>query len=70
MNARQVGDYAVLRTINEAAKITGAPRDFIRNGCKNGTIPHVKSGRTYLVNVPLFLEQLNKDSRKGAAENE
>ena len=31
---------------------------YLRNGCKDGTVPHVKSGTTYMVNVPELLEKL------------
>lgn len=37
--------------IPEACKSTGLSQYFLRNGCKNGTIPHVKSGPTYYIDV-------------------
>ena len=30
--------------IPEACKTTGLSKYFLRNGCKDGTIPHVRSG--------------------------
>lgn len=48
--------------INEAAKVIGLSSFFIRKGCKDGTIPHIKSGTVYLVNVPALLRQLGAES--------
>lgn len=31
---------------------------YLRNGCKDGTVPHIKSGTTYMINVPALLEKL------------
>lgn len=50
--------------IPEACKTTGLSMFYLRKGCKDGTIPHVKSGAVYLVNVPALLRKL------GAAEDE
>lgn len=47
--------------IAEACKTTGLSMYFLRQGCKNGTIPHIKSGTVYLVNVPALLRQLGAD---------
>ena len=52
--------------IAEASKTTGLSQYFLRQGCKDGTIPHIKSGTVYLVNVPKLLRQLDTDG--GAAE--
>lgn len=49
--------------IPEACKTTGLSQYFLRNGCKDGTVPHIMSGTTYLVNVPALLAKL------GAIEN-
>lgn len=45
--------------IADACKTTGLSQYFLRNGCKDGSIPHVRSGTTYFVNVPALLENLN-----------
>ena len=47
--------------IPEACKTTGLSQYFLRQGCKNGTIPHVKSGTVYMINVPALLRKLNAD---------
>lgn len=47
--------------IEDACRTTGLSQYFLRKGCKNGTVPHVKSGSTYYINVPELLRQLNLD---------
>lgn len=51
--------------IPTASKTTGLSQYYLRNGCKDGTVPHVKSGTTYFINVPALLEKLGAD---GGAE--
>lgn len=48
--------------IPEACKSTGLSQYFLRNGCKNGTIPHVKSGPAYYIDVPALLEKLRGET--------
>ena len=53
-------DAAVMKPfqkIPEACRTTGLSQYFLRKGCKDGTIPHIKSGTVYLINVPKLLEQ-------------
>lgn len=54
---------AVFRSINETARLTGLSTAFIRSGVKAGTVPHIRVGVDYRVNVPLFLQQLDEKSR-------
>ena len=42
--------------IPEAAKATGLSTYFLRHGVIDGSIPHVKSGKTYYINVPALLQ--------------
>lgn len=44
--------------IPEACKTTGLSQYFLRRGCRNGTVPCVRSGTVYLVNVPKLLREL------------
>lgn len=44
--------------IAEACKTTGLSQYFLRQGCKDGTIPHVKSGGVYYINIPALMEAL------------
>ena len=46
--------------ITEACKTTGLSQYFLRQGCKSGTVPHIKSGGVYYINVPTLVEQLGK----------
>lgn len=46
--------------IAEACKSTGLSQYFLRKGCKNGTIPHVKSGGVYYINVPALMDALEQ----------
>ena len=63
MPRKKVDRNAPFQSIRETCNITGLSQLFIRNGCKNGTIPHIMIGADYRVNVPQFLEQLNQQSK-------
>ena len=53
-----------LQKIKEACKTTGLSQYYLRNGCKVGTIPHVKSGTVYYINVPALLRQLGAEEEQ------
>lgn len=57
------------QSIVGAAYLTGLSAGFVRKGVRNGSIPHIKVGSDYRVNMPLWLEQLNQQSLKEGAEN-
>ena len=44
--------------IPDACRTTGLSQYYLRKGCKDGSIPHIKSGPTYYSNVPELLLQL------------
>ena len=48
--------------IPDACKTTGLSMYYLRNGCKEGTVPHVMSGSTYMINVPALLEKLSGET--------
>ena len=48
--------------IRDAAMATGLSQYYLRNGCKDGTIPCVKSGTVWMVNVPALLRKLEAES--------
>jgi hypothetical protein len=52
------------QTIQDAGRTTGLSQYFLRRGCRDGTIPHIKSGKKFLINVPLLIEQMNQISMK------
>lgn len=47
--------------IVEASKTTGLSQYYLRQGCRDGSIPHTKSGQTFFVNIPALLRQLGAD---------
>lgn len=49
---------APFQKIPDACTTTGLSQHYLRQGCKNGTVPHTKSGNTYFINVPALLQQL------------
>lgn len=48
--------------IPKASSTTGLSQYYLRKGCKNGTVPHIKSGADCLVNIPALLRQLGAES--------
>ena len=48
--------------IPEACKTTGLSQYFLRKGCKDGTIPHIRSGPTYYIDVPALLPKLGGEA--------
>lgn len=48
------------QTIADATRTTGLSQYYIRHGCREGTIPHIKSGNKFLVNIPLLLERMDQ----------
>lgn len=50
--------------IKDACAVTGLSQYFLRNGCKDGSIPCIKSGTVYLINVPALLRKLDADSER------
>lgn len=65
MPKRTVDLSAPYQTIENASRLTGLSRDYIRRGVRAGTIPFVRAGggnSPYLVNVPLFMHQLEAES--------
>ncbi len=44
--------------ILDACKTTGLSAYFLRKGCREGTVPHIKSGTVYFINVPALLKKL------------
>lgn len=48
-------------TLTKASEVTGLSSCYIRSGVKANTIPHIKCGNRYMVNLPMFLENLRKE---------
>ena len=47
--------------IKDACAATGLSQYFLRSGCRDGSVPCVKSGKTYFVNVPALLRKLDAE---------
>lgn len=45
-------------SIEEAAAFTGLSQHYLRQGVRNNTIPHIRCGTSYKVNVPQLLDRL------------
>lgn len=56
------------QTIPNAVRTTGLSACFLRNGCRAGTVPHVRSGRLYMVDVPRLYEVLEQRQNHPAPE--
>ncbi len=55
--------------IQDACRTTGLSQFFLRKGCRDGTIPCIRSGRTYYIDIPALLEKLGaKNQRKEGKE--
>lgn len=48
--------------IADAVKTTGLSAYFLRQGCRDGSVPHIKSGSVYFVNIPALLRKLGAES--------
>lgn len=51
-------------TIRQVAKLGILPEHRLRMMCAQDELPGIRSGRTFLVNVPLLLEHLDELSRR------
>lgn len=49
--------------IKEACRTTGLSQHMLRHGCRDGTVPHVRSGRTYYVDVPALLKKISANQQ-------
>lgn len=59
---KRIDPDAPFQSVKGASYRTGFSMAHIRSGCKDGTIPHIKVGTDYRINVPLWLELLDKQS--------
>lgn len=49
--------------IEDAVRTTGLSAYYLRRGCREGSIPCVRSGRTIYINVPALLQQYDEVNR-------
>lgn len=57
-------DGPPFQKIVQAAETTGLSQFFLRSGCRDGTVPHIKSGSVYFINIPALLEKLGLEVRE------
>lgn len=55
---KQINPEAAFQSIRGAAQITGLSQKFIRDGCKNGTIPCIRVGVDYRVIMEAWMKQM------------
>lgn len=57
--------------IPAASRITGLSESRLRRGCKNGTIPHIRSGGIFYVDIPALWDKMDavKPDDAGRATN-
>lgn len=60
--SKQYDPMRRFQTIADATRTTGLSQYYIRRGCREGSIPHIKSGNKFLVNVPLLIERMDQMS--------
>lgn len=70
MQERKNESIVPFQSINDAARLTGMSKDFIRKGIRAGTIPAIRTGSgptaAYMVDVERFLQQLHRAAEQGA----
>lgn len=53
----------LFQKIEDAVRTTGLSAYYLRRGCREGSIPCVRSGRTIYVNVAKLLQQYGAANR-------
>lgn len=48
--------------VSAACEITGLSKWFLRKGCRENTIPHIRSGKIIYIDLERLLEQLRAGS--------
>ncbi len=59
-----MSNYKMFMTRKEASEYTGISYCAIRKGTIDGSIPCKKIGNKNLINMPIWLKQLDDESRK------
>ncbi|MBQ4424568.1 MAG: hypothetical protein II882_02390 [Lachnospiraceae bacterium] len=55
-------------TIKETVAVTGLSQFYLRQGIKAGTVPYIQSGNRFLINVPMLMDALNRESEAAHGE--
>lgn len=59
METRKIVELKPFLSLRDAATYTGLSYNYLRAGCNNGTIPHVKSGKKIFVNMNRLMDQMD-----------
>lgn len=62
MSRAKLNLEATYQSPRGAAIITGFGVTYIRNGCREGNIPHIKVGNDYKINMSQWLSQLEREA--------
>jgi len=62
MKKRTVFQEAKYKPVEDICRISGMPRNFVYRGVQEGWIPHIRAGKTILINEEKFLEKLDEMS--------
>lgn len=54
------------QNIAHACRTTGLSQYYLRNGVKAGTVPHIRSGRVYMIDVPALYAALEREAHHDA----
>lgn len=49
---------APYKNIIDTAAASGLSQSYLRKGCKDGSIPHIRIGSKYMINIPALYDQL------------
>lgn len=56
--------FPPFQSMNDTVRSVGVSLYYLKQGIKDGTVPHVRSGRKILVNVPMLLQMLDEESTR------
>lgn len=66
MGKRAFDANAPFQSIRGAAKLTGLSAGYIRSGCREGKIPHLKCGCEYRIDMARLWDALRAESSNNA----
>ncbi len=64
---KEIDREAPYQSPRGAAYLTGLSVRYIRDGCRENRIPHLRVGNDFRVCMPLFLAQLQETSERGGS---
>lgn len=56
----------ILQKPKAAAKLLGVSEHWLREGLRAGKVPHMRSGKDFLVNIPATIAWINAESEASA----